>query len=563
MPVDAVPVAIVAPPARRTIELPKRDAPSPDRLTRSDAAHVNAEASREALQSLEAPQSLEAIVRHHTATQPNLQLNVQLVLQSLLTGLPLLVVDILIAATAMLASASVINLWQGHVFNPGVWKQLPAWLVIQTGLFWLHGLYPGAGVSAISELRAVVRSAVYSCLCLASLNLIFGHLPRIEFAFFVATTAMVMAASPLGRHLVRAVLSMTSWWGIRTLMIGSLRSCERLCKQVQSRRESGLMIVGYVSDQHVDQNSSDPNMNNADPNRLGCLHDALLVARHHRAPIAAIASDNGSVGSSMKSSVKDSVKDYWNDRQPLLAQRLMFQFPSLIWLDPSAVFPETSNPIGEFNQRLNVPFLRFTPRLLKRTLDLSLVIPGLLLLAIPMALVAIAIKWKSPGPVFYGSPRIGQQGRRFKMWKFRSMVTDADEALARRLSNDPEARIEWEATQKLKDDPRIIPGIGRFLRSSSLDELPQLWNVLVGQMSLVGPRPVPPGEIVKYQQQYYQYSHMWPGITGLWQVSGRNDTTFETRVLLVGHYAANWSLWLDAWILVKTPLTVLTRKGAY
>ena len=143
------------------------------------------------------------------------------------------------------------------------------------------------------------------------------------------------------------------------------------------------------------------------------------------------------------------------------------------------------------------------------------------------------------------------------------MVPNSDQVLQQRLATDAAARAEWDADQKLKDDPRIIPGIGRLIRSTSLDELPQLWNVLVGQMSLVGPRPVPPKEIVKYQDQYYQYSQMWPGITGLWQVSGRNDTSYETRVMLVHHYAANWSLWLDAWILVKTPMTVLTRKGAY
>ena len=274
---------------------------------------------------------------------------------------------------------------------------------------------------------------------------------------------------------------------------------------------------------------------------LGSGLDALSIAVKNRAPIAALASVEAQS----------------------LAQRLMFQFPSLVWMDGSAMLSETSNPIGEFQRRLNVPFLRFTPRLIKRTLDLALVIPGLLALAIPMAIIAIAIKIKSPGPIIYGSTRIGQHGRQFKMWKFRSMVPNADEVLKDRLANDSVARAEWAADNKLKNDPRIIPGVGRVLRSSSLDELPQLWNVLVGQMSLVGPRPVPPDEIVKYQDQYYQYSHMLPGITGLWQVSGRNDTSFETRVFLVGHYAANWSMWLDAWILVKTPMTVITRKGAY
>ena len=136
-------------------------------------------------------------------------------------------------------------------------------------------------------------------------------------------------------------------------------------------------------------------------------------------------------------------------------------------------------------------------------------------------------------------------------------------ALTERLAKDPLARMEWEQDQKLKSDPRIIPGIGHLMRRYSLDELPQLWNVLCGEMSIVGPRPVPPGEIVRYQNHYYEYTQMWPGMTGLWQVSGRNETSFTTRVFLVRHYAKNWSLWLDLWILAKTPVVVFTKRGAY
>ena len=484
--------------------------------------------------SEERSHSFEEVVEKHTASQPSRRLNFDYAWQSLRTGLPFLVVDLLVAAVSLLACAWVVNLSQGHALNSGVWRQLPAWLVLQTGLIWLHQLYPGAGVAAVSELRGIVRSASYACLCLSSVNMIFGNLPRIEFAIFVATTLMVSACLPLARYLVRHALAKTSWWGIRTLMIGSHSSCHQLCHQVQSRRESGLQIVGYVCNQqdYLLHGSADKNL-------LGAGYDAIEIAWSHRAPVAALASSEAEH----------------------LVPRLMFQFPSLVWLDASSAMQATSNPVGVFNRRLNVPFLRFTPRLMKRTLDLALVIPGLLVLAIPMAMIAIAIKIKSPGPIIYGSPRVGQQGRRFKMWKFRSMVPNADAVLEQRLASDPVARAEWAADNKLKHDPRIIPGIGRLMRSASLDELPQLWNVLVGQMSLVGPRPVPPGEIVRYQDQYYQYSQMWPGITGLWQVSGRNDTSFETRVFLVHHYAANWSLWLDAWILVKTPMTVLNPQG--
>ncbi|MFG0262410.1 MAG: sugar transferase, partial [Novipirellula sp. JB048] len=159
--------------------------------------------------------------------------------------------------------------------------------------------------------------------------------------------------------------------------------------------------------------------------------------------------------------------------------------------------------------------------------------------------------------------RIGQHGQVFEAWKFRTMVEDGDQVLAQHLKENPAAKAEWERDQKLRNDPRVIQGIGNFLRKWSLDELPQLWNVLVGQMSLVGPRPIVHSEIPKYAEAYYCYSSMLPGITGLWQVSGRNNTTYETRVRLDEHYAHNWSPWLDVWVLAKTPTVVINRDGAF
>ncbi|MDA8743351.1 exopolysaccharide biosynthesis polyprenyl glycosylphosphotransferase [Rubripirellula amarantea] len=480
--------------------------------------------------------SVEAVVEHCTAPRPSHRLNWDYTLQSLRTGLPLLAIDMAMTTLSLLVAGFLVNYSQGYGLHSRLYPQIPAWLIFQWGLMSLHQLYPGAGVAAVSELRGIARSAAMTCLCLSSMNMIFGQLPRIEFAIFVVSAGFVVMLLPVSRHIARVLLAKTSWWGIRTLLIGTRSQCQKLCEMIQSRRESGLVIAGYVCNHQEYLEASDD-----DPNMLGAGFDAQRVACDHHAPVAALASQEAEH----------------------LAPRLVFQFPSLIWLDQSAVMQETSDPIGAFNRRLNVPFLRFTPRLLKRALDLAIVIPGLIVLAIPMAVIALLIKFYSPGPIIYGSSRVGQHGRRFKMWKFRSMVPNADEVLQKRLDSDPAARAEWDKDQKLKNDPRIIPGVGRIMRSCSLDELPQLWNVLMGQMSLVGPRPVPPGEIVKYQNHYYQYSQMWPGITGLWQVSGRNDTSFETRVFLVHHYAANWSLWLDAWILVKTPMTVITRKGAY
>jgi len=179
-----------------------------------------------------------------------------------------------------------------------------------------------------------------------------------------------------------------------------------------------------------------------------------------------------------------------------------------------------------------------------------------------IALIAFFI-WKQDGaPVLYAHYRVGKNGRLFRCMKFRSMLRNSEQVLAALLRDDPVARAEWERDHKLTTDPRITP-IGRFLRKSSLDELPQLLNVLRGEMSLVGPRPITVAELTRYGRVRWHYLSVRPGLTGLWQVSGRNNTTYEERVALDQRYVEQRSLWLDACILVKTVRVVLLREGAY
>jgi Undecaprenyl-phosphate galactose phosphotransferase WbaP len=185
---------------------------------------------------------------------------------------------------------------------------------------------------------------------------------------------------------------------------------------------------------------------------------------------------------------------------------------------------------------------------------------GLLILPF-VVLIALAIKLTSPGPVFYGQTRIGRGRRTFRAWKFRTMRVDADEVLAKVLAEDDDLREEWERTHKLRKDPRVT-GIGQILRKTSLDELPQIWNVFRGDMSLVGPRPVVEAEAAKYDEGFGPYLCVRPGITGLWQVSGRNRTTYAERVRLDEYYVDNWSPWLDLNILARTVHAVLTGDGA-
>jgi undecaprenyl-phosphate galactose phosphotransferase len=204
---------------------------------------------------------------------------------------------------------------------------------------------------------------------------------------------------------------------------------------------------------------------------------------------------------------------------------------------------------------------RRLPRLVKRCFDLAV---SILLLALGAPLfLFIACKVRQSGrPVFFGHERIGRDRKPFKCYKFRTMAPQADRLLADLLARDPQARAEWQRDFKLKNDPRITP-IGRFLRQTSLDEIPQLWNVLKGEMSLVGPRPVVKAELERYGSQVDYYLQARPGITGLWQISGRNDVDYDTRVYLDAWYVKNWSLFNDVVILLRTFKVIFRKDGAY
>jgi exopolysaccharide production protein ExoY len=198
----------------------------------------------------------------------------------------------------------------------------------------------------------------------------------------------------------------------------------------------------------------------------------------------------------------------------------------------------------------------------KRALDILGAGIGLVLLSPFFLIVALLVR-ADGGPAFFAHQRVGRGGKLFGCLKFRSMVIDSQARLEALLANDPAARAEWEATRKLKNDPRITR-IGRFLRSTSLDELPQLINVLRGEMSLVGPRPVLEAEIDRYYgAAAAHYMAVRPGITGLWQVSGRSETSYESRVALDVAYVSRPSMIADLAILLRTPVAVLSRRGAH
>ena len=212
--------------------------------------------------------------------------------------------------------------------------------------------------------------------------------------------------------------------------------------------------------------------------------------------------------------------------------------------------------------RLKNNLARSWNRYLKTIFDFALTLVGTVAISPILIFIAIWIYKDSPGPVIFKHTRIGKNGKKFPCYKFRSMCIDAKEKLAELLENDPVAKAEWERDFKLKNDPRITKS-GAFLRRTSLDELPQIFNVLKGDMSLVGPRPVIEEELERYGEYVNDYLMVKPGITGMWQINGRNDTSYAERVCMDSWYVRNWSIWIDNLILWRTLKSVIRCKGAY
>jgi Undecaprenyl-phosphate galactose phosphotransferase WbaP len=229
---------------------------------------------------------------------------------------------------------------------------------------------------------------------------------------------------------------------------------------------------------------------------------------------------------------------------------------------PCETLGTSSPPANHSPLLLPMPSSLFRYRVLKRAGDLLLAAVAMPFLLPVLLLLALVVKMTSPGPIFFSHRRIGKGGTFFSMWKFRTMCVNSSEVLERYLAAHPEARVEWNRSHKLQNDPRVT-SVGRTMRRLSLDELPQIWNVITGRMSLVGPRPIVAAEVEKYAECIQCYMRVTPGVTGLWQVSGRSKLRYDERVKLDCEYVKQWSLMRDLKILALTVKSVVNQDGAY
>lgn len=441
---------------------------------------------------------------------------------------------------------------------PGLSNTPSLWLQTQD----IERFYAWAGIGLVGLLIFLVRFRHYSdrkpfwtelsevlrvILLLALLDLAlvaFAEWNASRLWWFLIWLLAAMAV-PLMRFGVRKLLTVWGLWLRPTVLVGYGPNAHEALAALLSEPELGFKVVGFV-----DVATSGKTLTEVQGLPLLSPDEVKAWAKVPGLQVV-IALEHG----------QNDVREKWLRRLARWKVEDISVIPAmrgvpLYGTDISYFF---SHEVAMLKLRNN---LRYWPaRILKRVFDL---IAAVALLAVGWPLL-IYLAWRireDGGPAIYAHKRVGQSGKVFACYKFRSMRVDAEEQLRDLLASDPALRVEWEKEFKLKDDPRVT-AIGHFLRRTSLDELPQLFNVIKGEMSLVGPRPVVRKELERYGDDVDYFLMVRPGMTGLWQVSGRNDVNYDTRVYLDTWYVKNWSLWYDIAILFKTIRVVLKREGAY
>jgi Undecaprenyl-phosphate galactose phosphotransferase WbaP len=419
------------------------------------------------------------------------------------------------------------------------WPYLPVFIIV----FQLSSLYPGVSLAPSEELRTFNL-----CSLMAHGGIILSRyvedqeFDAISVAFiisFVVSTFILLTC----RSFTREIMSKTGLGGIPAVVFGAGEMGRLTVDRLLGGKRTGYVPVLILEDcPESGETYRD----------IPIIHDTSLgpeIVKRFNIKMAIVTSAH--------LDTKNWNTMFHNSVSAFRYHVLIPGFPgaSNIWMSVR----DFDGLLGFVtSHKLKMPWNLAVKRLLDVLLSLALGFA----LAPFLLTIALLVKITSPGPALYGHTRLGRNGKPFRAYKFRSMTIDADRRLRELLENDPQARSEWEASRKLKNDPRVTK-LGRFLRRTSLDEFPQLANVLKGDMSLVGPRPIVDEEVPKYGEDFNRIFSVRPGLSGLWQVSGRSDTDYRERVAFDTYYLQSWSVWLDLWVLYKTIGVVLKGKGAY
>ncbi|HGM7584730.1 TPA: undecaprenyl-phosphate galactose phosphotransferase WbaP [Serratia marcescens] len=392
------------------------------------------------------------------------------------------------------------------------------------------------------ELKEIFRTL----LIFAVLDLALVAFSKWQFSRYVwiLTWGVALLLVPFARAITKRILNKLNLWKKHTIIIGSGKNACDAYRALQSEEVLGFAICSFFSSGESGEKT---------------LFDKPVIA--NEAELWELCDPETTQFIVALEFEQNALRDEWLKKLAKHHCRSVSVIPTLRGVplygtDMSFIFSHEVMIL-----RVSNNLAKRTSRFLKRIFDI-VGSASIIVLLSPVLLILSYLVKKDGGNAIYGHERIGRDGHKFKCLKFRSMVTNSQEVLQNLLQNDPEARKEWDKDFKLKNDPRITR-VGQFIRKTSLDELPQLFNELRGEMSLVGPRPVIEKELERYAGDVDYYLMAKPGMTGLWQVSGRNDVDYDTRVYFDAWYVKNWSLWNDIAILFKTINVVLKRDGAY
>ncbi|MEN6474423.1 MAG: undecaprenyl-phosphate galactose phosphotransferase WbaP [Syntrophaceae bacterium] len=425
-----------------------------------------------------------------------------------------------------------------HTFElyAAMWPVLSLWLL----LFAYEGLYPSIGMSYWEETSGVLKANLIAFIIVILLSFVTRTSVQYSRPVILIAFLLSILALPIMRAVMRAFLRKAGLWSKEVVLIGSEKLVREVVCNLKKHPDFGLAPAGIFLDKPEGHSEI------GGIRVLGAIQDLPSPTRSDEVIVAMPELS----GAALVEIVEQATR----------IAPVVHVVPDLYGLISLGV--QTHDLDGLLLLEMEDRLARKRNRAMKRVFDGMSSLAAMLMLAPIFLIVIVLIKIDSKGPAFFGHNRIGRGGRQFTCFKFRTMVVNAQEVLEDMLAHDARARAEWDKDFKLKHDPRITR-IGNFLRRTSLDELPQLFNVLKGEMSLVGPRPIISEEVPKYGDKARYFFKVTPGITGLWQVSGRNDLTYDERVLLDEYYAKNWSLWLDIEIIIRTFGAVFKRQGAY
>jgi len=479
-------------------------------------------------------------------TLPDLSLSFKSKLGGYISPLLLLVTDYLAIVAALLSSFYIRNiivyydvLSSFSDYNTHIYIIIP---LIYIGLMLSQGLYKKR-FPLWQKMEIIFKISVFATI-ITIVVMYFNHnasfIPRV----FIGLSSIICFIYLLcSRYIVKYFLMVLGLWQKPVLLIGSGKNAELIAEAFEDDYYAGYKILGIVNDQETSDDGKYPYLG-----RIGAIEEIITASGIKDVIIALPEFD------------REQLIGLVYRLQPLV-ERISI-VPDLYGLplsniDINSFYKQKTVLLSLHNNLLN-----YWNRLAKRMFDIIVGTIFLALLAPLMLVLIILIKIDSKGKAIFSHQRVGRNGKLFPCYKFRTMVANVAEVLEQHFQNNPAAREEWEREFKLKNDPRVTR-VGNFLRKTSLDELPQLINIILGQMSLVGPRPIVTKEIEKYQDYINDYYMVRPGLTGLWQVSGRNNVSYDTRVQMDSWYVRNWSFWLDITLLLKTVKVVLDKTGAY